>query len=130
MILELEDEELSVIGNEQNFLPDLVLLYDKYWKCDSKWLAKKKKKRKREKGKKKMQALFCDIIMLLWSLLYFWNNYYAGKKFVWFSYRYECYDIDNGFHTDMSVMKWTMVLELEDGELSVGCNEQNKTFIW
>ena len=25
----------------------------------------------------------------------------------------------------MSVMKWTMVLELEDGELSVGCNEQN-----
>ena len=22
-------------------------------------------------------------------------------------------------------MKWTMVLELEDGELSVGCNEQN-----
>ena len=33
--------------------------------------------------------------------------------------------MDNGFHTDMSVMKWTMVLELEDGELSVGCNEQN-----
>ena len=48
-----------------------------------------------------------------------------GKKIVWFSYRYECYDMDNGFHTDMSVMKWTMVLELEDGELSVGCNEQN-----
>ena len=34
--------------------------------------------------------------------------------------------MDNGFHTDMmNVMKWTMVLELEDGELSVGCNEQN-----
>ena len=33
--------------------------------------------------------------------------------------------MDNGFHTDMSVMKWTMILELEDGELSVGCNEQN-----
>ena len=48
-----------------------------------------------------------------------------GKNLYSLSYRYECYDMDNGFHTDMNVMKWKMVLELEDGELSVGCNEQN-----
>ena len=30
----------------------------------------------------------------------------------------------------MSVMKWTMVLELKDEELSVSCNEQNFYLIW
>ena len=35
-----------------------------------------------------------------------------------------------GFHKDMSVMKWTMVLELKDEELSLSCNEQNFYLIW
>ena len=60
-----------------------------------------------------------------------WHN--NAFMFFFLYFWYNCYEVKNVcmvFHTDMSVMKWTMVLELKDEELSVSCNEQNFYLIW